>query len=389
MAAASTQSSRISSSGLYFPFLDGIRGFAVLSVVLFHTLYFNPDSPLQHALLSLSQAGWLGVPIFFVLSGFLISFGIFTASAPFDYYAYFIRRTSKIIPPFYLSLLIFGALSYYRKGGDNLPLCLFYNATTSTHFLEGWNYIDSVYWSLFIEIHFYIALPVIYLFCRKFFKNADWLTCGLFFITPALIRLLTQPPTTVDPDHWYFIYNLFPRALDYFAWGILFSIVFLRWHDSETVKKIGPAFGFIGLCLMAATYLLYAILQYHFSIFSHPSLSISELFRYMPSIATFFLLFLCFSPEHRLTRILSFGPLVYMGIVSYEWFLFHMPPVEFIQVIVPSAHGNTWIYLLRTAGPTIGTFILAALIYHLFSVPILDAAKRHLKERKSAKTGSG
>ncbi len=73
------------SSGYFFGYLDSIRAFAVLGVVFFHCLYFDPDGgPLKKALFSLVRGGWMGVPIFFVLSGFLISFPIFKNSDAFS-----------------------------------------------------------------------------------------------------------------------------------------------------------------------------------------------------------------------------------------------------------------------------------------------------------------
>jgi len=52
------------TSGEFFPSLDGIRGVAVLSVVIYHTVYFNPNHTLQMFIYSFTKAGFIGVPIF-------------------------------------------------------------------------------------------------------------------------------------------------------------------------------------------------------------------------------------------------------------------------------------------------------------------------------------
>ena len=65
------------SSGNFFPTLDGLRGLAVLSVVMLHTVYFNPTHTVERALNAIVKGGGMGVQVFFVLSGFLISHTLF------------------------------------------------------------------------------------------------------------------------------------------------------------------------------------------------------------------------------------------------------------------------------------------------------------------------
>ena len=107
----------VPSTGSHFDALDGLRGVAILLVVAFHALYINPADGLLVRIFNwgVIQPGWMGVPIFFVLSGFLISYPFFqqrAADARFWHpRGYFRRRAAKILPPFYLSLLLF--LGFY------------------------------------------------------------------------------------------------------------------------------------------------------------------------------------------------------------------------------------------------------------------------------------
>ena len=92
-----------------FPVLDGIRGIAILSVLFNHLPSYGmyklyTDSPL---LGKLSLAGWIGVDIFFVLSGFLIT-GILinTNKTIFYYKRFYFRRILRIFPVYYSALLL-------------------------------------------------------------------------------------------------------------------------------------------------------------------------------------------------------------------------------------------------------------------------------------------
>jgi|ERR1035437_3767550 peptidoglycan/LPS O-acetylase OafA/YrhL len=94
-----------SSSGLHLNCLDGLRGVAIIMVVFFHGIYFNPKGNSVTILVGkLAGVGWMGVPIFFVISGFLISYPFFKGrlktTAAWYPKGYATRRVLKIFPPF-------------------------------------------------------------------------------------------------------------------------------------------------------------------------------------------------------------------------------------------------------------------------------------------------
>src|SRR3954471_3368061 len=110
------------SSGVHLDVADGFRGLAILVVVCSHGFYFNPEGPKAFTYLgSFIGTGWVGVPIFFVLSGFLLSLPFFRSRLqnPGSWYVrgYTMRRVLKIFPPFYLAILLL-AIFYYVRYGD-------------------------------------------------------------------------------------------------------------------------------------------------------------------------------------------------------------------------------------------------------------------------------
>jgi peptidoglycan/LPS O-acetylase OafA/YrhL len=250
------------SSGDFFPALDGLRGIAVLCVVLRHTLYFNPAHPLQKALFFLSQSGRLGVPIFFVLSGFLIAHTCFKVRGPFDVAAYAARRTAKIVPPFLLSLVVCSVVLAWWKGVAGIPLTFLANVVTLPHFSRHWLMMSPGHWSLMVEMHFYVALPLVYFGLRRFTPWADWITFALFFTVPLVVRLATHLPLTADYNDWVHHAVVFPRALDNFAFGILFAVLYGRYRAHPAMPRWAGKLTLAGAIVLPASFVLHAWLEY-------------------------------------------------------------------------------------------------------------------------------
>ena len=131
-----------------FQHLDFLRGIAIFLVLLRHSNFSN----------RLTQFGWLGVDLFFVLSGFLISnllFREYKSTGTINITRFFVRRALKIFPPFYLFILLSLILNYYNKGHvtpiSTILIELFYLQS----YFQGISYHT---WSLAVEEHFYLVL---------------------------------------------------------------------------------------------------------------------------------------------------------------------------------------------------------------------------------------
>lgn len=154
----------------HIPFLDGLRGLAIILVLLYHCF---PN-------LSIAKFGWVGVDLFFILSGFLIT-GILldTKQNPHYFKNFFIRRALRIFPLYYLLLILvffiipvfstplLGNLEYYQQ-----------NQIYFWAYIQNWLYsVDGFpenftlhhLWSLGVEEQFYIFWPFIVYFCNQKF----------------------------------------------------------------------------------------------------------------------------------------------------------------------------------------------------------------------------
>ena len=172
----------VNSNRFYYPALDGLRGVAILLVIIYHNFNF----------INQSQFGWLGVDLFFVLSGFLITTILLNdAGSPHFLKNFFIRRILRIFPLYFLCLIIFlilfPFLGLYKK-----ELSFFIaNQWWLWTYLQNWLYslfltddakMLTHLWSLAVEEQFYLIWPFIILLVKKPGK--------LFFIMLTVLFLV-------------------------------------------------------------------------------------------------------------------------------------------------------------------------------------------------------
>jgi peptidoglycan/LPS O-acetylase OafA/YrhL len=298
------------STGKHFDVLDGIRGLAILMVVSYHTFYINPKSGvLFHVMGGINEGGWMGVQIFFVLSGFLISYPFFRQKAKNDqsWYPqnYARRRIGKIIPPYYLSLVIFASYYLIRFFDPAyLRVALGY-ALFSPNILPSGPLFNSSYWSLIVETQFYILLPLLFFLARGVRTRTT--TLGMFaliWLIPVIARQLTWPGDDATPEQWATELTRFPCYLDSFAWGVLFAGMFVLRSGFRGELRSLSLFGYAGLALLGATLCFYAV-STHFFPYAHAQRWKMEAFHLLPSASTFLLLFFVFDPNCLGVRLLA------------------------------------------------------------------------------------
>lgn len=184
--------------------LDGIRTIAILLVLLTH-----------HRMIT--QVGWAGVDLFFVLSGFLITRILRSSFTQTTYWSrFYLKRAVRILPPFFILVGFCAIVSHHRSFLSFLGYVLFLgNVMTLTRFD---NPLLGVLWSLAVEEHFYLMWP----FAIKFIERRQLLLIlsGVLLFEP-LLRGLATPHLR----GWTPIYFLTPFRLDSLAAGALMAIL--------------------------------------------------------------------------------------------------------------------------------------------------------------------
>lgn len=165
----------------HVPALDGVRGIAILLVLANHfatLLGLEGTGPVSHALVKLAAAGWTGVNLFFVLSGFLITGILLDAKGGDGYFrAFFARRALRIWPVYFGWLaIIFVAFPLVGIGqGANYQAALRHQGWYWAHLTNVMmaireiaprpDYPTTHFWSLAVEEQFYLAWPFVVLAC--------------------------------------------------------------------------------------------------------------------------------------------------------------------------------------------------------------------------------
>jgi len=381
-----------SSAGTYFDFLDGVRGIAILLVVLCHAVYCNPTATSTVQFFrQVTGAGTIGVPIFFVLSGFVIFHPFYKLrekdSCAWVLPGYARRRILKIAPPFLMSLALlsglylvqFRDLSYISEGLEwfvGLP----------NHSLRSLasNRFNGPLWSLVVEVQFYFILPFLLLATRGLSaRQTTYAIGGILIVIPMLIRSLTLP-AAYDPLLSVLLERRFPCHLDYFGWGILFCGIFNSPGHHIHARKSWAWAGYIGLYGIIPTMFLIAWLG---PLMNHHPLIRTEIYHGLTSIVAFMILFFIFNTDSKGVCFLSSPLLRFTGLISYEWYLLHEPAIFFSRWWFGSAQSSPLRYAAILSLPLFSTFLISALIYQFYSIPIIKFGRSKIhRNRQDLKT---
>ncbi len=249
---------RITSSGNYMPELDGLRFIAISSIVLYHIngFMFVKAGPSYKEVLNLSHLqpifirGHLGVPLFFVISGFILSLPIAKAmmldqSYRPDLTNYFFRRLTRLEPPYLLvmTLLLFASVFIVKKlswteGIESYLASIFYLHNFSYGTGER-TLLNPVAWSLEVEVQFYIIAPFI---AVRLFRLTKVLRKAVFLL--LMVAFLAGN---------YFVELPFVSLINYFHYfilGFLLTDIYISSNLIFEQKTLNTVFAFTGLVLV-------------------------------------------------------------------------------------------------------------------------------------------
>ena len=352
-----------------YDFIDGLRGIAILLVVGCHLVYYNPEAGrLTRFVGEIFGAGTYGVTIFFALSGFLISWPFWKnkvkGSAAIMPRGYGWRRFWKVYPPLALSVILLTPI-YYSQTPDSGLWKL------AMQWLIGWplfhpvsGQINPVMWSMIVEIHFYLILPVLFFSVKRLpVKVAMGCLLGVLLVVPTAFRLVQAHHGVYFQLHPE-IQTHFPAILDSFAFGVLVAGL----DNLGVIKRDWAKAGDLGLVLIAGAIVLSAWLKIN------NALDVplrGELMLWVVKVGAALALCYVGDAHHPRVRLLSSQWLRWCGIISYELYLFHQPIAVWARAMVGQAGGNLFKYGLIVGGSLVASLILAAVVYRWFSLPLL------------------
>lgn len=305
--------------------IDGLRGIAIALVVAYHSwLVYGYNAGV------LSQAGFLGVELFFALSGFCMFFPYararFNGERPPSWGTYAYRRAIKIVPSYVFALTVFAAL-YAQRDGTNQTALAYVAHLFFLHpfFSQQFQSISGPLWTIGVEVQFYLVFPIL---------------CGLFLHRPAIAAALTIAISCgyrlafllAHHDPGFFWANQVVAFLDVFAAGILaaYAVAWYRSHADGTGTE--QAATFAALAAGAAAVL-------GFIAFSHSSAMQDTVdffawqmrWRLLIAALLFVLITGCTLALPQLRRLVANPACTFLAVISYNLYLWHLEILAFGQ----------------------------------------------------------
>lgn len=326
---------------------DGIRAVAILLVFAAHALFF--------------VIGWVGVDLFFALSGFLIT-GVLRRDQDDDHFwfRFYIRRATRILPPLLLTLVVSGL--FFFPGRKELLLYAFFAGNIAEWLYRGHSITLGVLWSLAVEEHFYLVWPFAVRFLSR--RSLMMLICGLVLAEPVLRALVTPHLSTFWP-----VFLLTPFRLDGLLFGSLLALLVERPSNQPLLQRWSGVvfFSIVLVWVLAATF-------YHFDRTDDSLIYNTFGYSLLALGATSLLSYVLFHPSGWIAKGLCFRPLVFLGVVSYSFYLYHVLVIKLFQRWT-SAHHVAHDRLLTPFTFSI-TLCLAALSFYAYELPIVQWGKR-------------
>lgn len=299
------------------PTLDALRGLAALSVMWFHFTKHMIPAIGTGIVYTSGRYGWLGVEVFFVISGFVIPYAMHRVGYTISCYGRFLlKRITRLDPPYLLSIVFIIAYQYVLTRRSSyqgppfqisLPQVLCHFAYLNVIF--GYEWLNGVFWSLAIEFQYYLLIGL--LFPLLFNKRARYLTLASLLILSFILHT----------DGFIFSY------LGFFLLGF----ITLFYHLKEMTLK----HYLIGVLILSASLMFNASLV--------PAL-----------VGTAGALTIAFVR-------LEFRALSFFGLISYSLYLLHWPLGWPILGLVESKTGSAYLALAIAVAVT----IFAAFLYYL------------------------
>lgn len=292
----------------YFKELDGVRGLAAIMVVLFHIKQSGVGHDIvARTLYKAGNFGQTGVILFFVLSGFLITRILLLSKHKDGYFKkFYIRRSLRIFPLYYLALAIYVIIIPYIATGKAIPFAQswsFWVYLQNIGFTFKWPITGpNHFWSLAVEEHFYLIWPFI-----VYFLSEKWLLRAIGFIVVSSILIRVIMLNLGYGGIFYFTLT----TMDCLAVGGLVALN--ERHKWVNVRQI--------LYLTVSTLIF---LMLNWMIFKGEGNSLIQILK-LPFIATFYMCVIgvLVSSVSYLNKFFKLPFLTYTGKISYGLYIFH------------------------------------------------------------------
>lgn len=363
-----------------YGFIDVLRGVAACLVIVFHVMHVGgrADFP-PGGIWRFFDYGWLGVNIFLLISGLVITLSAFRNMELHGRafrWPFAVSRLARIVPLYLLTGVVFLAVvdPAWLHGPVGVLLTQIGSHLAFVHNLHPNTHgsINGPNWSIALEMQFYLLMVLI----------APWLArrAGAIHLAGALALAVlfryvsTQLVAPGDTTTQFILATQLPGVIDHFALGM--ALAFALSPQLRSARGwLQPGWRAF-LCWLAASGLALGIgglLLVEFGYWEN-----AAMVTFIPTLlAVGFMALLAAAIVFPWADRQAFGPLRYLGEISYGLYLWHLPVVLFTKLAAPGLKGMP--FLAAVFGLT---FLLAALSWHLFEKPLGQFFRRRVAPRQ-------
>lgn len=352
-------------SAHYYPAIDGLRAVAVMSVLLYHLS--------AHIL----PGGFVGVDVFFVISGFVVCNSVLQMRRDIRFgelcAQFYARRVLRIGPALVVCLLVTGVIAtlfipqtWLSQVNNKTAFAAFFGLANFVLYDSAGDYFSpraeynpfTHTWSLAVEEQFYLIFPAL-IFGAAFVKSQRWRHVTLLgLVTLVLASLwLCAIWTPTNPAKAFY---LLPARYWELGAGVLACLACQRLQARGTLCPQGQAsLAQQGLTIAAAATLLFSLFSAQHTAFPYP-------WALVPVLSTTALVMLLTGPSTWVAKLLSSAPFMWIGLRSYSIYLWHWPVFILLKWTVGLDSSRPDVM----AGAAVLAVALGALSYRYVETPI-------------------
>jgi peptidoglycan/LPS O-acetylase OafA/YrhL len=377
-------------SDSYLPALDGLRALAILLVIPHNSDNFGLHPGIFLPFAILAHAGWIGVQLFFVLSGYLITRNLIALRPTKNYFTTFFGRRVLRIFPLYFGTLICGLLL--------LPQLIELSPTTlssHTHQVWLWTFLSnwtqpfgrgvegfSHFWSLAVEEQFYLVWPFAVLACTTARLRT---LCAALIVIAFLIRLgCVYYDVRPEVPYMFTVCRMDALAFGALVATFTTNVQAIHWPRARYDRVIFSA---------VAALVVTSLCTHLFSTYDRGTLTIGQtiLSAAVAAIVGVIVLLHRAGSTHWLLKILSTAPLRSIGKVSFAMYVFHLPIAIAIKPMLARylTPTSTYFGIANTSLVIVASYLAAFASYHLLEKHFLRLKKYFVSNAQAAPSHAG
>lgn len=373
----------MSENNQRFEWVDALRGWAILAVIMVHVSSFGVEA-IPQFLVDIMNNGTKGVQLFFVCSAFTLYYTYQKHSRQEKYYLgnFFLRRFFRIAPLYYIAIILYVVLDNLQPlnwFGNTEPISI-WNIVSNFLFVHGinpyWiNYLVPGGWSISVEMTFYLLIPLLFKHVNSKSRALLFAIIGII-LSQAFNQSLLHFPLISNDRLWeLYLYMYLPAQISVFTFGILLYYFVFPQYETKNVNDQR---------ILRAAILLGAALLLFFGIYGKGLPS-----QFVFGFAFMAVAYICSQMKIKLLEnkfTIIIGKYSYTLYITHFISLYFLDKLNFLNFIKVDTFMEGLVnYALRYIVVFTVSMIMSIILYHLIEQPMIKFGRKVIKKRETSK----